>query len=49
MQAWESPRVPELPGRGQSLSLFDTASCEIRDVVGERDADGPMTMYVCGI
>jgi L-cysteine:1D-myo-inositol 2-amino-2-deoxy-alpha-D-glucopyranoside ligase len=45
MQAWEAPRVPELPGRGRSLRLFDTAAGGVVEV----GAGEVATMYVCGI
>ena len=45
MQSWPSPPVPELPGRGPELHLFDTATQEIREIAPAQRAG----MYVCGI
>jgi L-cysteine:1D-myo-inositol 2-amino-2-deoxy-alpha-D-glucopyranoside ligase len=45
MQSWSSPDIPRLPGRGQPLRLYDTATDELRPT-----APGPTAgMYVCGI
>jgi L-cysteine:1D-myo-inositol 2-amino-2-deoxy-alpha-D-glucopyranoside ligase len=45
MQSWISPPVPELPGRGPALRLWDTASAELRETnPGQRAG-----LYVCGI
>ena len=45
MRAWPAVEVPELPGRGPALRLYDTADRQVRPV-----APGPSaTMYVCGI
>lgn len=45
MQAWPAPTVPDLPGTGPELRLFDTASGQVRP-----SAPGPTArMYVCGI
>src|SRR5947207_15588880 len=38
-------RVPELPGRGGRLRLYDTAAGEVRDT----GTDATARMYVCGI
>ncbi|HEV2086899.1 MAG TPA: cysteine--1-D-myo-inosityl 2-amino-2-deoxy-alpha-D-glucopyranoside ligase [Cryptosporangiaceae bacterium] len=45
MQTWSSPFLPQLPGRGVPLRLYDTATGEVRPT-----APGPTArMYVCGI
>jgi L-cysteine:1D-myo-inositol 2-amino-2-deoxy-alpha-D-glucopyranoside ligase len=45
MRSWLAPSVPNLPGRGPELRLYDTADRQVRPV-----AAGPKaTMYVCGI
>jgi L-cysteine:1D-myo-inositol 2-amino-2-deoxy-alpha-D-glucopyranoside ligase len=45
MQSWLAPTVPELPGQGPQLRLFDSADRQVRPVsVGDE-----ATMYVCGI
>lgn len=45
MHAWPEPFVPELPGNGIALRLFDTVSQEVRPT-----APGPTAkIYVCGI
>jgi len=45
MHSWPAPNVPELPGRGPQLRLYDTADRQVRPVSAGRNA----TMYVCGI
>jgi L-cysteine:1D-myo-inositol 2-amino-2-deoxy-alpha-D-glucopyranoside ligase len=45
MQSWPAPDVPELPGRGPQLRLYDSADRQIRPVTS---GETP-TMYVCGI
>jgi L-cysteine:1D-myo-inositol 2-amino-2-deoxy-alpha-D-glucopyranoside ligase len=45
MQSWRAPTVPELPGQGPQLRLFDTADQQVRPVAPGTKA----TMYVCGI
>jgi L-cysteine:1D-myo-inositol 2-amino-2-deoxy-alpha-D-glucopyranoside ligase len=45
MDAWPSCAVPELPGRGEPLRLYDTASGSIRATAPDHTA----RMYVCGI
>src|SRR4051812_10924961 len=45
MQSWPAPSVPELPGRGPQLRLYDSADRQIRPVAAGETA----TMYVCGI
>src|SRR5258705_5796640 len=46
MDSWIAPDLPDLPGHGPELALYDTAR-------GGRYRDGPggavRTMYVCGI
>lgn len=45
MEAWPKPVIPRLPGTGQSLRLFNTATQSI-----EVSSPGPEArMYVCGI
>jgi L-cysteine:1D-myo-inositol 2-amino-2-deoxy-alpha-D-glucopyranoside ligase len=45
MDSWPSTAVPELPGPGVELSLYDTASASLRPTT-----PGPTArMYVCGI
>src|SRR5690349_9738974 len=45
MDSWISPALPELPGHGPELALYDTARGGVFPGTG---AD-PRTMYVCGI
>lgn len=45
MQSWPAVDIPELPGRGPQLRLYDSADRQIRPVVPGETA----TMYVCGI
>ncbi|MDT4942744.1 MAG: L-cysteine:1D-myo-inositol 2-amino-2-deoxy-alpha-D-glucopyranoside ligase, partial [Pseudonocardiales bacterium] len=45
MESWAGVRVPELPGRGGTLHLYDTAAAGVRDTGTEAAA----RMYVCGI
>ncbi len=45
MDAWPSCAVPELPGRGKPLRLYDTASGAVRETTPGHTA----RMYVCGI
>jgi L-cysteine:1D-myo-inositol 2-amino-2-deoxy-alpha-D-glucopyranoside ligase len=45
MDAWSSPAVPQLPGTGPALRLYDTASASVRATAPGRTA----RMYVCGI
>jgi L-cysteine:1D-myo-inositol 2-amino-2-deoxy-alpha-D-glucopyranoside ligase len=45
MDAWPSVPVPDLPGRGEALRLYDTAEQAVRETAPNRVA----TMYVCGI
>jgi L-cysteine:1D-myo-inositol 2-amino-2-deoxy-alpha-D-glucopyranoside ligase len=42
MEPWTSHHVPELPGQGVPLRLYDTARAATAPT-------GPATMYVCGI
>ncbi len=45
MQAWPGSGVPEIPGTGLPVRLFDTATGQVRP-----SAPGPIArMYVCGI
>ncbi|MGI8760277.1 MAG: cysteine--1-D-myo-inosityl 2-amino-2-deoxy-alpha-D-glucopyranoside ligase [Jatrophihabitantaceae bacterium] len=45
MEAWPAPSVPELPGRGEPLRLFDTSAGELRTTQPGDTA----RLYVCGI
>lgn len=45
MDAWASAAVPDLPGRGAALRLFDTATASVRETTPGHTA----RMYVCGI
>jgi L-cysteine:1D-myo-inositol 2-amino-2-deoxy-alpha-D-glucopyranoside ligase len=45
MQSWPAAPVPELPGRGPQLRLYDTPDRQVRPVTPGSTA----TMYVCGI
>lgn len=45
MQSWSAPEVPELPGQGHPLRLYDTATDEVRPTAPGQTA----RIYVCGI
>jgi L-cysteine:1D-myo-inositol 2-amino-2-deoxy-alpha-D-glucopyranoside ligase len=45
VDAWPSYAIPDLPGRGEPLRLFDTASQSVRETAPDHIA----RMYVCGI
>jgi L-cysteine:1D-myo-inositol 2-amino-2-deoxy-alpha-D-glucopyranoside ligase len=45
MRSWSAGAVPELPGRGPALRLYDSADRQVRPV----SPGGTATMYVCGI
>ncbi|MEU3457547.1 cysteine--1-D-myo-inosityl 2-amino-2-deoxy-alpha-D-glucopyranoside ligase [Micromonospora sp. NPDC006766] len=45
MESWAGHEVPRLPGRGPSLSLYDSA----RQAVHPSQPGGVASMYVCGI
>ncbi|MFN2562641.1 MAG: cysteine--1-D-myo-inosityl 2-amino-2-deoxy-alpha-D-glucopyranoside ligase [Jatrophihabitans sp.] len=45
MDAWPACAVPDLPGRGEPLRLFDTAAQAVRATA----PGGTATLYVCGI
>jgi L-cysteine:1D-myo-inositol 2-amino-2-deoxy-alpha-D-glucopyranoside ligase len=45
MQSWSAAPVPELPGRGPQLRLYDSSDHQVRPVTPGATA----TMYVCGI
>ena len=45
MESWAGVGVPELPGRGEGLRLYDTAAAQLCDTGSDPDA----RMYVCGI
>src|SRR5918994_5312844 len=45
MRAWTVPELPQLPGRGHPVRLYDTAGGQVRPT-----APGPQArMYVCGV
>ena len=45
MQAWQSPEIPRLPGKGAALRLYDTGARAVRQLaVGDT-----VRIYVCGI
>jgi L-cysteine:1D-myo-inositol 2-amino-2-deoxy-alpha-D-glucopyranoside ligase len=46
MQAWAAADIPELPGTGRTLRLYDSAS---RSVIPVEPVSGRARMYVCGI
>jgi L-cysteine:1D-myo-inositol 2-amino-2-deoxy-alpha-D-glucopyranoside ligase len=48
MESWSAPVVPELPGTGPLLRLFDSARQEAAPTLAA-DAGRTATMYVCGI
>ncbi|HOB50763.1 MAG TPA: cysteine--1-D-myo-inosityl 2-amino-2-deoxy-alpha-D-glucopyranoside ligase [Mycobacterium sp.] len=45
MRIWPEPELPELPGRGPGLRLYDSADRQVRPTSPGATA----TMYVCGI
>jgi L-cysteine:1D-myo-inositol 2-amino-2-deoxy-alpha-D-glucopyranoside ligase len=45
MDAWPAPPVPDLPGTGRPLRLFDTTAGAVRETA----PGDPARMYVCGI
>lgn len=45
MRSWEMVDIPQLPGRGPALRLYDTADQQVRPTAPGDTA----TMYVCGI
>ena len=45
MQAWQSPEIPRLPGKGAALRLYDTGARAVRPL----DVGGTVRIYVCGI
>jgi L-cysteine:1D-myo-inositol 2-amino-2-deoxy-alpha-D-glucopyranoside ligase len=50
VDAWPECDVPDLPGRGNRLRLFDTATGSVHETLGgSRDVGRPAQMYVCGI
>ena len=46
MQSWPIPSLASLPGTGPAPRLYDTASRQVAETV---PAEGPATLYVCGI
>ncbi len=46
VEAWAAPEVPELPGRGPELALYDTARQAVHPT---RPGPDGARMYVCGI
>ncbi|PBA67553.1 cysteine--1-D-myo-inosityl 2-amino-2-deoxy-alpha-D-glucopyranoside ligase [Mycobacterium avium] len=49
MRSWSSPQVPQLPGRGPELRLYDTSDRQVRPVAAGAGPGSAATMYVCGI
>lgn len=45
MKSWSAVDIPQLPGRGPALRLYDTADRQVRPTAPGETA----TMYVCGI
>jgi L-cysteine:1D-myo-inositol 2-amino-2-deoxy-alpha-D-glucopyranoside ligase len=45
VEAWRAPIIPQIPGHGPDLRLYDAASREVRATTPGRTA----RMYVCGI
>lgn len=45
MQSWPAPELPELPGTGPGLRVFDSAAGEVRPAA----PGDPARMYICGI
>ncbi len=45
MQSWNRPDVPDLPGQGVQLRLFDTSTAAVIDV----GVGAEVSIYVCGI
>jgi L-cysteine:1D-myo-inositol 2-amino-2-deoxy-alpha-D-glucopyranoside ligase len=45
MRSWPAVEIPDLPGRGPALRLYDTADRQVRPTAPGDTA----TMYVCGI
>ncbi len=45
MQSWNRPDVPDLPGQGEQLRLFDTSTAAVVDV----GVGAAVSIYVCGI
>jgi L-cysteine:1D-myo-inositol 2-amino-2-deoxy-alpha-D-glucopyranoside ligase len=46
MESWIAPPLPDLPGTGPDLALYDSAR---RGVFGPAGSGSARTMYVCGI
>lgn len=46
MKSWDSPQVPQVPGRGPQPTVFDTSAKAARRVPGKGDA---AVLYVCGV
>jgi L-cysteine:1D-myo-inositol 2-amino-2-deoxy-alpha-D-glucopyranoside ligase len=50
MDAWPTNSPPHLPGRGETLRLYDTATGELIRTPASSPEDGvPARIYVCGI
>ncbi|MCZ3387031.1 MAG: cysteine--1-D-myo-inosityl 2-amino-2-deoxy-alpha-D-glucopyranoside ligase [Actinomycetia bacterium] len=45
METWTQPPVPSVPGEGRVLSLYDTATADVRRTA----PDATARLYVCGI
>ncbi|MEO7130787.1 MAG: cysteine--1-D-myo-inosityl 2-amino-2-deoxy-alpha-D-glucopyranoside ligase [Dermatophilaceae bacterium] len=48
MKSWPAPFIPHVPGNAPQVRVRDTATGELRPVVGS-DATGAVRLYVCGI
>lgn len=50
MDAWPTSNPPKLPGRGETLRLYDTSTGELVPTPARSPQDGePALIYVCGI
>jgi L-cysteine:1D-myo-inositol 2-amino-2-deoxy-alpha-D-glucopyranoside ligase len=49
MDAWPTNNPPTLPGRGNTLRLYDTSTRTKAATPARPAADGPARIYVCGI
>ena len=49
MDAWPTTHLPELPGHGLPLRLYDTSARALAATPARPAADGPARIYVCGI
>jgi L-cysteine:1D-myo-inositol 2-amino-2-deoxy-alpha-D-glucopyranoside ligase len=49
MDAWPTTHLPELPGHGLPLRLYDTSARALAATPARPAADGPARIYACGI